>query len=106
MYVLRFFFDYGGTCLWAGNDSARERFGYPVELSELPIPEDLRRELQRAGERFDTRLNWDDPSGPSPWSEEEDEQFTRLTDQLLDRLRVTLGPSFELRDERCGPAAG
>lgn len=48
MYLLRFFFEYGGPCLWAANDEARERFGYPVELSDLPIPEDLRRELEAA----------------------------------------------------------
>jgi hypothetical protein len=105
VYVLRFFFDYGGTCLWAANDLARERFGYPVELSELPIPDDLRHELQLAGERFDTSLNWDNPAGPSPWSKEDSEQFTELTDCLLDRLRVALGPSFEIRDERGGATA-
>jgi hypothetical protein len=106
VYVLRFFFDYGGTCLWAANDAARERFGYPVELSELSIPEELRHELQRAGERFDTSLDWDNPAGPSPWSKEDSEQFTELTDRLLGRLRVALGPNFEIRDERGGAAAG
>lgn len=105
MYVLRFFFDYGGTCLWAANEPARERFGYPVELSELPIPDDLRHELRLAGKRFDTSLDRDNPAGPTPWTKEESEQFVALTGRLLDRLRVALGPSFEIRDERGGAAA-
>ena len=106
MYVLRFFFDYGGTCLWAGNDPARERFGYPVELSDLPIPDDLRHELHLAGERFDTSLDWDNPAGPSPWSKEDEEHFTDLTDRLLDQLRMALGPGFDVRDERVKGTVG
>jgi hypothetical protein len=51
-------------------------------------------------------LDWDNPAGPSPWSKEDSEQFTELTDRLLDRLRVALGQSFEIRDERGGAAAG
>ena len=105
VYVLRFFFDYGGTCVWTANDAARERFGYPVELSDLPIPQELRRELEMAGERFDTSLDWNDPSGPSPWSKAEAKQFRALSDNLLERLRTALGSDFEIRDERSIPAA-
>lgn len=31
-FALRCFFDPGsGICLWANNDEARERFGYPID---------------------------------------------------------------------------
>jgi hypothetical protein len=106
VYVLRFFFDYGGTCLWAANGAARERFGYSVELSELPISDEMRHGLQMAGERFDSSLNWENPTGPSPWSDEDSEEFTQLTGRLLERLRASLGAEFEIRDERGGAAAG
>jgi hypothetical protein len=92
--------------LWSANDPARERFGYPVELSELPIPDDLRHDLRLAGERFETSVDWDNPAGPSPWSKEDSEQFTELTDRLLDQLRVALGPSFEIQDERGSATTG
>ena len=105
MYVLRFFFDYGGTCLWAANDAARERFGYAVDLAELPISDELRAALVRACERFDTSLNWDDPTGPSPWSEQESAEFRGSADRLLARLREALGSAFEIRDERGGMRA-
>ena len=97
MYVLRFFFDYGGVCLWAANDAARQRFGYPVELADLPVPDDLRVALRAACELFDTSLDWDDPAGPSPWSREQYEAFEKQTNQLLTRLRAALGSDFEIR---------
>lgn len=100
MYTLRFFFDYDGTCLWADNDAARERFGYAVDLSDLPLPDALRADLEQACRRFDTRLNWDDPAGPLRWSEQESRQFNLQTDELLSRLRDALGSSFVVRDAR------
>jgi hypothetical protein len=87
MYVLRFVFEWGGTCLWAANDEARERFGYPVDLAQLPIPEELRADLLRAEERFQTWYTPNDPAGRSPWTDEKCEQFDRLTDSLIARLR-------------------
>ncbi len=100
MYVLRFFFEWGGDCLWSANDAARERFGYPVNLSDLPIPEDLRVELLRAEECFQTSYDENDPAGSSPWTKKELSDFNRLKDDLLARLRIALGPTFEIRDER------
>lgn len=100
MYVLRFFFDYSGTCLWSANDQARERFGYPVELADLPIPYELRVALSEACDRFDTSLDWGNPGGSSTWSEEDAKAFRQMSDELLSRLREALGPSFQIRDER------
>ncbi len=100
VYVLRFFFGYGGTCLWAANDAARERFGYAVELSDLPVSDELRAALHAACARFDTSLNWDDPAGPSPWPEEDWMEFNRASDEVLAQLRESLGALFEVRDER------
>jgi hypothetical protein len=100
MYVLRFFFEWGGSCLWAADDAARARLGYPVELSKLPIPEELRADLLQAEERFQTWYAPNDPAGPTPWTEEECEQFDELTDNLLARLRDALGSTFKMRDER------
>ena len=39
-YLIRFSFDPGsGVCLWAKNEAAREKFGYPIEHWELPLRE-------------------------------------------------------------------
>ena len=97
---LRFFFDAGsGTCLWAGNDAARERFDYAVDPDELPLPAHTREYLQALLRRYDESFDPDYPPGPPLWSEEESAQFTRDAAELLDALRTGLGPDFELVDE-------
>jgi hypothetical protein len=100
-YLLRFFFDPGsGVCLWAANDAARERYGYPVAACDLPVPQALRDEISHACNWFDSSIDWSNPAGHSPWSREDVDRFRALTDGLLLRLRNALGSEFEIRDER------
>lgn len=41
-YQLRFFFDnVSGICLWGGNTATDERFGYTIELADLPLPAEV-----------------------------------------------------------------
>jgi len=106
-FLLRFFFDPGsGICLWAGNDAAREQFGYAVAASSLPIPDNLHREIEGACSDFNTSIDWANPAGPSPWSPTERAAFDARADQLLSHVRLALGPPFEVRDERDFRAGG
>jgi hypothetical protein len=41
-FKLRYFFEWGGDCLWAANDTAMEKFGYPVFLDDLPLTDETR----------------------------------------------------------------
>lgn len=101
MYELRFFFDAGsGICLWSKNDAAREKFGYPVQLAELPISESLAHDLDALIGEYDTFLDWSDPAGPSPRSKDEWDAFHRCADALLNRLITELGDDFLLIDQR------
>ena len=88
MYELRFFFDAGsGICLWAKNSAARNRFGYPVDLGELPLSENTRRWLQYLIGWFDTSLNWDSPGDVRPhWTEEETQRFKKATQSGYEML--------------------
>jgi hypothetical protein len=100
MYRLRYFFDAGGgTCLWAANDAARERFGYPVDASELPIPENTWRKVSYLCCWYDTGIDWNHPQGPSPWNEAELDRFNGAARKLLVLLREQLGQEFEIGDE-------
>jgi hypothetical protein len=97
---LRFFFDAGsGTCLWADNDAARERFVYAVDPDELPLPTRTRERLHALLRRYDESFDPDYPPGPPSWSEEESAQFKHDASELLDALRTGLGPDFEIVDE-------
>ena len=59
---LRFTFDAGaGVCLWALDPEAQARFGYQVEASMLPVPEELRAEIEHLVQDYDDTFPWDDP---------------------------------------------
>ena len=83
-YRLRYSFDPdAGICLWAANDAARERFGYPVDARDLPLPGNTRRQVWYVCAWFDTSINWDDPALPSPWGREERERFNAEAQKLV-----------------------
>lgn len=106
-FVLRFFFDPGsGICLWAGNDAASDRFGYAVDLDAVPLTDSTRRAAEELLRRFDGSIDWNDPAGPSPWSESDEASFGADARALLERIRAELGDDFEVRDEsRLGGSA-
>lgn len=99
-YRLRYFFDPGaGVCLWAANDAARERFDYPVDARDLPLPENTWWKVWYVCAWFDTSIDWDYPPNPSPWNREERERFNAEAQKLLTLVREQLGPEFEVVDE-------
>jgi hypothetical protein len=99
-YQLRLFFDPGaGTCLWAGNDAARERFGYAVDASTLPMSMNTGRRVLYLCAWYDTSINWEYPPDPSPWDDAEWERFRAEVRRVLMALREQLGPEFDIVDE-------
>ena len=97
-YILRFMFDYGsGTCLWSGNDEAREKFDYPVMFAELPISEELKADLKKFIKWYDSSLNWDDPGGDSLWSDEMWQYFHDVQKNIYQRVCEEPGEEYEVR---------
>ncbi len=104
-YIFRYFFDSGlGICLWSDNDAARERFNYPVELSDLGLSENLLRRVNHLIAWYDTFRDWSYPPNPSPWPMSEDIRFHEASQKLLSMLRQELGSEFEIRDESSLPS--
>lgn len=92
---LRYFFDPGSRiCLWAADEESRAFFGYAIEFDSL----NLSRETAALGRHlvsvFDGSVNWDDPAGESPWSEEQKSQFVRERAIFYERLVSELGAGF------------
>lgn len=99
-YRFRFFFDPGsGTCLWSDSEEARRRYDYAVDLKSLPLSENTYRALLHLVLWFDSSLDWDDPSGPGPWTEEEKARFRAATVQILADVRRELGNGYSIADE-------
>ncbi|NNF59382.1 MAG: hypothetical protein HKN04_14195 [Rhodothermaceae bacterium] len=99
-YRLRFFFDPGsGVCFWTASDAIYKRFGYPVELSELPLSATTRRAGEHLIGRFNTSLNWADPSSSSPAGESDTALFDEDASAWLAIAKGELGPDYEVIDE-------
>lgn len=95
-YHLRLMFEWGGGCLWCGNDAARKAFDVGHVEDRLPLsPETLRR-LEELSIWHDTSLDWDDPAGPGPWPPEEYARFEQAAGEVLERVRAELGPGFRV----------
>lgn len=103
---LRFFFDAGsGVCLWAQDEAAKARFGYPVEASALDIPIELRAEMEQLVVDYDDTFPWDDPGGGgvvephrTMFGYEESPPFVTRVRALLPRLRAAL-PGIEIESD-------
>jgi len=98
-YQLRFYFEHGGICIWGMNDSAKEKYGYAIETSVLPISDSLKVELNLLEEDYATYLDWDDPAGPSLWSEEKKNSFLNVANRAYEKLKNELGLEFEVLNE-------
>jgi hypothetical protein len=104
--LLRFFFDAGsGVCLWAYDDEAKARFGYPVESGILDVSQTLRDEIEQLITDYDDTFPWDDPASnrivdPSRPIEgyREDPPFATRVKALLAKLRVAL-PGYVIESD-------
>jgi hypothetical protein len=91
-------FDAGsGVCLWAENEAARERFGYPVHHSQLPLSDNTKRWFDYLVAWFDTSVDWSHPGGDAGrWTDAELRRFQAAATKGLELLRLEL-PSAEFR---------
>lgn len=89
-YKIRFFFEYGGDCFWGGDDATVERYGYPIEPTDLPLPAELAEECSAIAKRWDLAAAGEDATFP-----------TRAeTVKLIERVREALGEGFDVIDEQ------
>jgi hypothetical protein len=93
-YQLRLMFEWGGGCLWSGNDAVLHRFGYGPLDEILPITAATRGRLGELSIWHDRSLNWEYPPDPGPWDEDERERFNSEALGILQTIRSELGPEF------------
>lgn len=94
---LEFWFDYG-CCLWDK--------GGAVDANNLPISDDLKRELEEYGDEFCEYLNWGDPAGPPVWTQEETYAFFDRAELVCQKLQEELRGKYTVincldDDRRC-----
>jgi hypothetical protein len=95
-FRIRLMFEWGGGCLWCGNDAALERFDVgPIE-DLLPLSPSTLQRLEALSAWHDRSLNWEYPPDPGPWSAEEHVKFESAARAVLDDLRSELGQEYEV----------
>ena len=96
---LRYFYEYTPHCLWADNEDAHDQFGYGIANKDLPLSEKTRNLLDSLCDEFHTCLNWDDPTGPSPWTKEHFVDFRNRALEAYNILVKELGDEYEVINE-------
>ncbi|WP_240221588.1 hypothetical protein [Rheinheimera hassiensis] len=96
IYKVRLMFEWGGGCIWCGNDAALEKFDVgPIE-EKISLSEATLQELDILSTWHDKALNWEYPPDPSPWSQAEFKEFEAAALAMRAKLQAELGPGFEV----------
>ena len=98
-YEFRFWFEHGGFCVWGMNAAAKEKYGYAIRNENLPISAELRDTLDALEVHYGGCLDWAVPQNPSPWTQEEREQFRANARKAHVRLQEELGADYLITDE-------
>lgn len=102
-YMIKYWFEHGGTCLWSVSENAKSLFGYPIENNKLPISKDLINELYLLEDEYKGYLDWEYPLNPSPWNQVQKNNFKKRANIAYNRLLLELGDDYEVINEvdRC-----
>ena len=88
---LRYFLDWGGDILWAGDDDANIKYGYPANMDLLPISENSRGLIEKL---FFLWIS----IAQGVNSKKEIENFNSLNEEVFSRLMHEL-QSIEILNE-------
>lgn len=95
-YLLRYWFEWRGPGLWGINRKASEKYGYGIDIDNLPLSEQTKKRMNEMGKWHDTALDWNNPGGDSPWTTEDWEKYERAEALLLEDLRKELSDEYEI----------
>lgn len=96
-YKMKYWFEWGGTCLWSANDAARNEFGYAVDEQQLPISQNLKNLLWYLQAYHENMMDMDNAPDDSPWWTEEDTvMFDKKKKFAYEQLCRELGEEYEI----------
>jgi hypothetical protein len=94
--VFSFYFDYTEDCFWSFNRKARELFGCVTTSDKLPLSEATRKRVKEMSNWYRTCLDWSNPGGESPWTEDDRMRYNKAESRLREDLRKELGDEYEI----------
>ena len=96
-YKMKYWFEWGGTCLWSANDAAIEEFDYAVDEQKLPISRKLKNLLWYLQAYHENMMDMDNAPDDSPWWTEEDTiMFDKKKKIAYEQLCQELGEEYEI----------
>ena len=95
LYRIFLMFEWGGGCLWCGNEVTLEKFDVGSLAEVLPLSTSIREQLDKLSAWHDQALNWSNPADVSPWNEDEFELFENAANAMRVQLQAELGADFE-----------
>ncbi|MBB6632620.1 hypothetical protein [Cohnella thailandensis] len=98
-YQIRFFFEYGGGCLWGVDERTKEKFGYYINPEDLPLSKETIDLINELEIKYQTSLDWEYPPNPSPWSKQEIILFKTNLETLIMKIKNELIEEFEVHNE-------
>lgn len=96
-YVFKYWYEWGGTCLWSANDTTIDEFDYAVDEQQLPISRKLKNLLWYLQAYHENMMDMDEAPLGSPWWTEEDTiMFNKKKKFVYEQLCKELGEEFEV----------
>lgn len=95
-YILRFWFDHGGICIWGMNDLAKEQFGYAIDINLLPLSDNLVDQLHYLQVEYTTYIDLEYPMNPTTWTENHKSNFYERASIICGEMQEELGPKFKI----------
>ena len=95
-YIIKFWIDFGGEFLWSVNEKARAKFGYPVDVNDLTLSDELKNEIEKMCNEHDSYILGEVDDG-KVWDDEARNKFIKDVEKpIFDKLAKELGEEYHL----------
>lgn len=94
IYAMTFWFEHGGECFWAQNETTVAKYDYCVDYVLLPLADELKARLAAMEEEYYTYLDWDYPPDPSPWTAAHKADFIKRAAAIFTEIQTQLGLDY------------
>jgi hypothetical protein len=95
-------FEWGGGTLWCDDKLSLEKFDVgPIE-ERLPLSPETKIKLEELTVIHDEALDWDYPSNPSKWTEQQFSDFDTRVKIILTKIQKELGDEFSVEYVKLG----
>ena len=95
-YIIKFWIEFGGEFLWSVNEKARAKFGYPVDVNDLTLSDELKNEIEQMCNDHDSYVLGEVDDG-KVWSDEARNKFIEDVEKpIFDKLEKELGEEYHL----------